>query len=84
MTAAERARDAVRRTLAGKPRQTAKINGVKSCRFINPPPPEFVTVFERGGWEAVEAAYKNRTDSTWKHKLLTGAQCRRPKKRRAA
>lgn len=77
MTAAERARDAVRRTLAGKARHTKKPDGVSVCRLINPPPPEFRQVFERGGWEAAEAFFRNRTDSSFKHKLLTGAQTRR-------
>lgn len=52
-------------------------------RTFPPPPPEFAAEFARGGWERVELLYGARTDCIRKWIALTGAQCRRPKRRAA-
>lgn len=52
------------------------------ARSIPPPPPEFVEVFARGGWRLAELLYGARTDLIRKWVHITGAQCRKPKRKR--
>lgn len=49
-------------------------------RTIPPPPPEFIEVMAKGGWNLVELLYGGRTDLHRKWVHITGAQCRMPKR----
>lgn len=55
-----------------------------TTRTVPRPPPFFAEEFAIGGWERVEFLYRARTDTIRKWIIMTGAQCRRPKKRMAA